>query len=123
MADAFAKTRAIAAKSNDREFHICEFRTGCKREDTAMEAMEPISLQFIGTVAMAPDIEAEKHLPRMQPEFHERALHRGPNSIIAASVAPRALVLVMVIGHGGAFGVGWSEGDLHGRYVEQQTSC
>ena len=98
---ALGEAGAIAPKRNNRHIHIGKLGARCKRQDAAMEPVEAVAHELIRRIPMAADIEAEKHLPRVEFERHKRTLDRRPDAIIAATVAPRTLVFVMVIGHGG----------------------
>src|SRR5260370_8478027 len=104
MPDTLRESRAIPAKGDDRNLHICKLRACCKRDDATMEPVEAVALNFVRAVAVTTDIVAKANLPRMQIQFHQRILHARPNAIVAAAVTPYSFgfrIVVRTTAHAG----------------------
>ena len=102
VADAFGKTRAVAAKGDYRQPHVGEFGSGSEGNNATVKAVEAIAFQLIRAISVTSDIEAHTRLMRMESEFHQRTLHRGPDPVITAAVAPSTLCCAMEVLHSGA---------------------
>src|ERR1700758_1413498 len=94
------ESRTIPAEGDDRDLHIRKLRARCKRDDTTMEPVEAVALDLVRPVAVAADIVAEAHLPRLKIELHERIPYGRPYAIVAAAVAPSASGIRVVFGKG-----------------------
>jgi hypothetical protein len=99
MTDAFTEAGTVSAKSNHGHVHVGEFRSCGKGDHTTVKTVEAIALEFVAAIAVTSDVVTQARLPGMQFEFDERTLDRGPDAVVAAAVAPRAVVTAVVIVH------------------------
>lgn len=96
---AFGEACAVAAEGHHRKPGVGELGTGRKWDDAAMKTVETVSQQLVTGIPMASDVIAEQNAVRRDVALAECPLHRRPDAVVAAAVAPRALVCAVESAH------------------------